>query len=108
MYDWCMIRCFCASIYKLYHGKMMILCKHGLTEIIMIYCIANQPKNAIFAEKWGGKAFIWGGKPHLGQKTSHLGRKTSHLGRKTSHLGQKPPNWHIYFSHYGYFKEIGH
>ena len=55
MYDWCMIRCFCASIYKLYHGKMMILCKHGLTEIIMIYCIANQPKNAIFAEKWGGK-----------------------------------------------------
>ena len=41
----------------------MILCKHGLTEIIMIYCIANQPKNAIFAEKWGGKAFIWGGKP---------------------------------------------
>ena len=52
----------------------MILCKHGLTEIIMIYCIANQPKNAIFAEKWGGK----------------------------------PPNWHIYFSHYGYFKEIGH
>ena len=56
MYDWCMIRCFCASIYKLYHGKMMILCKHGLTEIIMIYCIANQPKNAIFAEKLGGKA----------------------------------------------------
>ena len=55
MYDWCMIRCFCASIYKLYRGKMMILCKHGLTEIIMIYCIANQPKNAIFAEKWGGK-----------------------------------------------------
>ena len=63
MYDWCMIRCFCASTYKLYRGKMMILCKHGLTEIIMIYCIANQPKNAIFAEKWGGKAFIWGGKP---------------------------------------------
>ena len=55
MYDWCMIRCFCASIYKLYHGKMMIWCKHGLTEINMIYCIANQPKNAIFAEKWGGK-----------------------------------------------------
>ena len=47
----------------------------------MIYCIANQPKNAIFAEKWGGKALIWGG---------------------------KPPIWHIYFSHYGYFKEIGH
>lgn len=44
MYDWCMIRCFCASTYKLYHGKMMILCKHGLTEINMIYCIANQPK----------------------------------------------------------------
>ena len=63
MYDWCMIRCFCASTYKLYRGKTMILCKHGLTEIIMIYCIANQPKNAIFAEKWGGKAFIWGGKP---------------------------------------------
>ena len=60
MYDWCMIRCFCASIYKLYHGKMMILCKHGLTEIIMIYCIANQPKNAIFAEKWGGKVPKWG------------------------------------------------
>lgn len=55
MYDWCMIRCFCACTYKLYHGKMMIWCKHGLTEIIMIYCIANQPKNAIFAEKWGGK-----------------------------------------------------
>ena len=55
MYDWCMIRFFCASTYKLYHGKMMILCKHGLTEIVMIYCIANQPKNAIFAEKWGGK-----------------------------------------------------
>lgn len=55
MYDWCMIRCFCASTYELYHGKMMILCKHGLTEINMIYCIANQPKNAIFAEKWGGK-----------------------------------------------------
>ena len=67
---------------------MMILCKHGLTEIIMIYCIANQPKNAIFAEKWGGKASIWGGKPPNWVK--------------------KPPNWHIYFSHYGYFKEIGH
>ena len=80
---------------------MMILCKHGLTEIIMIYCIANQPKNAIFAEKWGGKVPKRGKKPHLGQKTSQL-------GRKTSHLGQKPPNWHIYFSHYGYFKEIGH
>ena len=63
MYDWCMIRCFCASTYKLYHGKMLIWCKHGLTEINMIYCIANQPKNAIFAEKWGGKALIWGGKP---------------------------------------------
>ena len=60
MYDWCMIRCFCASIYKLYRGKTMILCKHGLTEIIMIYCIANQPKNAIFAEKWGGKPHNWG------------------------------------------------
>lgn len=54
----------------------------------MIYCIANQPKNAIFAEKWGGKVpkggqnlLIWGG---------------------------KPPIRHIYFSHYGYFKEIGH
>ena len=73
----------------------MILCKHGLTEINMIYCIANQPKNAIFAEKWGGKvpkwgqkAFIWGGKPPI--------------------WGGKPPIWHIYFSHYGYFKEIGH
>ena len=63
MYDWCMIRCFCASTYKLYHGKMMILCKHGLTEINMIYCIANQPKNAIFAEKWGGKVPKKGKKP---------------------------------------------
>ena len=63
----------------------MILCKHGLTEIIMIYCIANQPKNAIFAEKWGGKvpkrgkkpsfeakSLIWGGKPPNWGKTSHL------------------------------------
>ena len=66
----------------------MILCKHGLTEIIMIYCIANQPKNAIFAEKWGGKALIWGKKPLK--------------------WGKKPPIWHIYFSYYGYFKEIGH
>lgn len=63
MYDWCMIRCFCASTYELYHGKMMISCKHGLTEIIMIYCIANQPKNAIFAEKWGGKVPKTGKKP---------------------------------------------
>ena len=47
----------------------------------MIYCIANQPKNAIFAEKWGGKP---------------------------PNLGGKPPIRHIYFSHYGYFKEIGH
>lgn len=66
MYDWCMIRCFCASTYKLYHGKMLILCKHGLTEIIMIYCIANQPKNAIFAEKWGGKVPKTGKKPSFG------------------------------------------
>lgn len=65
MYDWCMIRSFCACTYKLYHGKMMIWCKHGLTEINMIYCIANQPKNAIFAEKWGGKPPIWGGKPPI-------------------------------------------
>ena len=72
MYDWCMIRCFCASTYKLYHGKMMILCKHGLTEIIMIYCIANQPKNAIFAEKWGRKPPIWGGKPLFGAENLHL------------------------------------
>ena len=56
---------------------MLILCKHGLTEINMIYCIANQPKNAIFAEKWGGKppkkgqkALIWGKSLHLGQKPS--------------------------------------
>ena len=48
----------------------MILCKHGLTEIIMIYCIANQPKNAIFAEKWGGKVPKTGKKPHLGRKAS--------------------------------------
>ena len=73
----------------------MILCKHGLTEIIMIYCIANQPKNAIFAEKWGRKAFIWGGRP-------------PNWGQKPPNWGGKPPNWHIYFSHYGYFKEIGH
>lgn len=59
----------------------MISCKHGLTEIIMIYCIANQPKNAIFAEKWGGKPLK---------------------------KGKKPPIWHIHFSYYGYFKEIGH
>lgn len=85
MYDWCMIRCFCASIYKLYHGKTMILCKHGLTEIIMIYCIANQPENAIFAEKWGGKVPQ---KPLFGAEDLLIG--------------------HIYFSHYGYFKEIGH
>ena len=85
MYDWCMIRCFCASIYKLYRGKTMILCKHGLTEIIMIYCIANQPKNAIFAEKWGGKVPKTGKKPHLGRKTSHLGQKPPNWG-KTSHL----------------------
>lgn len=77
MYDWCMIRCFCASIYKLYHGKMMILCKHGLTEIIMIYCIANQPKNAIFAEKWGGKV------PKKGQKAS-FGAEDLPFGAKTS------------------------
>ena len=73
MYDWCMIRCFCASIYKLYHGKMMILCKHGLTEIIMIYCIANQPKNAIFAEKWGGK-------PSFGAENLLIGSKNLLIG----------------------------
>ena len=73
----------------------MILCKHGLTEIIMIYCIANQPKNAIFAEKWGGKPPIWGRKPPI-------------WGRKPPIWGRKPPIWHIYFSHYGYFKEISH
>ena len=72
MYDWCMIRCFCASTYKLYHGKTMILCKHGLTEIIMIYCIANQPKNAIFAEKWEEK-------PSFGAENLLIGSKTSHL-----------------------------
>ena len=94
MYDWCMIRCFCASTYKLYRGKTMILCKHGLTEIIMIYCIANQPKNAIFAEKWGGKALIWG--------------KNLLIGVKSLLIGARPPIWHIYFSHYGYFKEIGY
>ena len=72
----------------------MILCKHGLTEIIMIYCIANQPKNAIFAEKWGGKVPktgkkppIWGGKPPIWGKNLLIG---------------------IFTSHYGYFKEIGH
>ena len=73
MYDWCMIRCFCASTYKLYHGKMMILCKHGLTEIIMIYCIANQPKNAIFAEKWGGKVPEKGKKPSFGAENLLFG-----------------------------------
>lgn len=79
MYDWCMIRCFCASTYKLYHGKMLILCKHGLTEIIMIYCIANQPKNAIFAEKWGGKVPKTGKKPSFGAENLLIGAKTSHL-----------------------------
>ena len=79
----------------------MILCKHGLTEIIMIYCIANQPKNAIFAEKWGGKVPKTGKKPHLG-------RKDLPFGAEDLPFGAKPPNWHIYFSHYGYFKEIGH
>ena len=79
MYDWCMIRCFCASTYKLYQGKMMILCKHGLTEIIMIYCIANQPKNAIFAEKWGGKVPKTGKKPSFGAENLLIGAKTSHL-----------------------------
>ena len=72
MYDWCMIRCFCASTYKLYHGKTMILCKHGLTEIIMIYCIANQPKNAIFAENGVEK-------PSFGAENLLIGAKTSHL-----------------------------
>ena len=52
----------------------MILCKHGLTEIIMIYCIANQPKNAIFAEKWGGKVPKTGKKPHLGRKPPIWGK----------------------------------
>lgn len=74
MYDWCMIRCFCASTYKLYHGKMMILCKHGLTEIIMIYCIANQPKNAIFAEKWEKKCPKRAKSPHLGGKPLNCGK----------------------------------
>lgn len=73
MYDWCMIRCFCACTYKLYHGKMMILCKHGLTEINMIYCIANQPKNAIFAEKWGGKPPKKGKKPSFGAENLPFG-----------------------------------
>lgn len=73
MYDWCMIRCFCASTYKLYRGKMLILCKHGLTEIIMIYCIANQPKNAIFAEKWGGKPPKKGKKPSFGVENLPFG-----------------------------------
>ena len=79
MYDWCMIRCFCASTYKLYHGKMMILCKHGLTEIIMIYCIANQPKNAIFAEKWGGKPANWGQNLLIGAENLPFGAKPCHL-----------------------------
>lgn len=66
----------------------MILCKHGLTEIIMIYCIANQPKNAIFAEKWE--------------------KKCPKKGKKPLFWGGKPPIWHIYFNYYGYFKEISH
>lgn len=74
---------------------MMILCKHGLTEIIMIYCIANQPKNAIFAEKWG-------------RKVPEKGQKAFILGGKPPNWGGKPPIWHIYFNYYGYFKEIGH
>ena len=64
----------------------MILCKHGLTEIIMIYCIANQPKNAIFAEKWGGKAFIWGGKPPNWGRKALIWGKNLLIGAKTSHL----------------------
>lgn len=93
MYDWCMIRCFCASTYKLYHGKMLILCKHGLTEIIMIYCIANQPKNAIFAEKWGGKcpkwgqkALIWVKNPLFRAEDLLIGAENLLIGAKTSHL----------------------
>ena len=89
MYDWCMIRCFCASTYKLYHGKMMILCKHGLTEIIMIYCIANQPKNAIFAEKWEKKCPKRAEKPSFGAENLPFGIFTLVI-------------------HYGYFKEISH
>ena len=65
----------------------MILCKHGLTEIIMIYCIANQPKNAIFAEKWGGKvpkwgqkALIWGGKPSFGAENLLIGGRNLPFG----------------------------
>lgn len=80
MYDWCMIRCFCASTYKLYHGKMLILCKHGLTEIIMIYCIANQPKNAIFAEKWGGKVPKTGKKPSFGAENLLIGAENLPFG----------------------------
>ena len=57
----------------------MILCKHGLTETIMIYCIANQPKKAIFAEKWGGKAPKKGSKPPNGVKKPSFGVETSHL-----------------------------
>ena len=84
MYDWCMIRCFCASIYKLYRGKTMILCKHGLTEIIMIYCIANQPKNAIFAEKWGGKVPKTGSKPPNWGQDLTFGAEDLPFGAKTS------------------------
>lgn len=83
MYDWCMIRCFCASTYKLYHGKMLILCKHGLTEIIMIYCIANQPKNAIFAEKWGGKVPKTGKKPSFGAENLLIGAENLLFGTFT-------------------------
>lgn len=58
----------------------MILCKHGLTEIIMIYCIANQPKNAIFAEKWGGKVPKTGKKPSFGSEDLLIGVKNLPFG----------------------------
>lgn len=85
MYDWCMIRCFCACTYELYHAKRMILCKHGLTEINMIYCIANQPKNAIFAEKWEGKCPKWGQKALIWVKKPLFRAGNLLIGAKTSH-----------------------
>ena len=80
----------------------MILCKHGLTEIIMIYCIANQPKKRYICGEMGEKV------PEMGAQSLHLGRKAFVLGKTDFIWGGKPPIWHIYFSYYGYFKEIGH
>ena len=46
----------------------------------MIYCIANQPKNAIFAEKWGGKPPKKGKKPSFGVGNLLIGAKNLPFG----------------------------